>query len=167
MAHARYQRKRYSEGVEMTATLNPNIRKHTDLMHRRAALDLEARYQWSGLTLRIKTNSAAVLQAATKAGFTQFRDSGHKIDFHWEIIVEAASGVSKTAPSVQTVRDEQMLLIEPGTHDWFALDLETGDGAGFCEIGEAEEAINGYFQHVTGVIKPWLLKPRPEAASCD
>jgi hypothetical protein len=161
------RRNRISEGVEMTVTVNPDLPGHTDLMHRRIALDLVATYQWSGLSFRIETNSVVILQAATKAGFTPLCHSGHRIDCHWEIVIENASGDSEVSPSLQTFRDEQMVMIESGKHHWFALDLETGDGAGFCEIDGTEEAIVTYFQGVTGVIRPWLQNRRPEAASSE
>jgi hypothetical protein len=126
---------------------------HTDMMHRRTLLNVKLTGEWLGRTVRIETNSSHLMRAAAKIGITPVTYSGQQIDHHWEIVVEQGGSASSDEPSTQAFRAGSLLMVEIGHRGWFAVDLETGDGAGFLEIYDSKVTLHNFLRSLTDTVR--------------
>lgn len=138
------------------------------MMHRRTLLPFNGRFLWFGLTITICTDSPAVLNAAEAAGLVMQSGSGQESGPRWDIAAEHR-GESRAEPwECKLTRDSNSLYLSMGSQQWFALDLETGDGAGFVIVSDpdrprdpnAEVYLGTVLENVGVALRPELEKRR-------
>lgn len=106
------------------------------MMHRRTLLPFNGHFLWFGIAITICTDSSAVLNAAEAAGLLRQRGSGRERELRWDIVREQ-DGEATTGPwEFKVTRDSHSLYMSMGSQQWFAFDLETGDGVGFVTISD-------------------------------
>lgn len=110
----------------------------TDMMHRRKPLSLRGRFFWRGRSFTLLTDSAAVLSAAALAGFEMRQDSG--FGAIWEIAAERCIASQDSEWECVAMEDTHSRYLTMGPYQWFALDLETGAGAGFVALPDEEQS---------------------------
>ena len=106
----------------------------TDMMQRRTLLPFCGRFVWRGMSVSIRTDSQLVLLAAEQAGLLPQAACDSESDMHWEIACERGGTASGSDWMCRAVADLHSLFLSMGREQWFALDLETGDGAGFIVV---------------------------------
>lgn len=124
----------------------------TDTMRRRIPLALCGRFALFGRAVVINTNCEAILQAAsTSRLFVPVGHIHYGPAMQWEVVGSL---------DTQEIRDWECnvtlaghsLYLSMGPQQWFALDLETHEGAGFvamCSPGPAHELnIQQYFESI-------------------
>jgi hypothetical protein len=103
----------------------------TDMMRRRTPLALRGRFHWFGTTVTIRTDSPAVLNAAEEAGLELPGNSEEEPGMRWEIASVQPGATAAENWECKATLDAHSLYLSMGPEQWFAFDLETGDGAGF------------------------------------
>lgn len=106
----------------------------TDMMQRRTLLPFCGRFLWRGTYVSIRTDSQLVLLAAEQVGLLPQTECDAEPDMHWEIACERGGTASGSDWMCRAVADLHSLFLSMGREQWFALDLETGDGAGFIVV---------------------------------
>ena len=111
----------------------------TDMMRRRASLPLRERFFWSRTPITICTNSNAVLNAAEQAGLIAHHGLEREHGLRWEIVVEREHIAADENWECKATLDAHSIYLTVGSYQWFAFDLETGEGAGFAVIPDLEQ----------------------------
>jgi hypothetical protein len=137
-------------------TVSQSPSQPTDLMRRRVSLDLKATFIWRGITLQIATNSSAILQAATDAGLKTMQDADVESGLCWEVTVEDDAAISRPACAPHLWRNGCSIYIEIAQHQWFALDAESGDGAGFLATRAPDLDARVYLESILRILEPEL-----------
>lgn len=109
------------------------------MMRRRTPLSLWGRFLCSGKFVTIHADSEAILWAAEEAGLIRQKGLESKTDMRWEIVSEQAGGAGLEHECKVTL-DQHSLYLNIGPEQWFAFDLETGDGAGFVVLSDPDQA---------------------------
>src|SRR5271154_5340423 len=110
----------------------------TDMMRRRTPLPLSGCFLWREKTVTIYADSAAILWAAEEAGLIRQKGLERKTDMRWEIVSEQA-GAANGGRECNVSIDHHSLYLNMGSEQWFAFDLETGDGAGFVVLSDRDQ----------------------------
>ena len=105
----------------------------TDTMQRRVPLPLARRFLLFGRPTLIATNTEPVLRSAEMAGFVPAAPGNIFSEMRWEIVGFEPSSPAADWECNVTLGDHSLYL-SMGREQWFALDLETHDGAGFVAI---------------------------------
>jgi hypothetical protein len=113
----------------------------TDMMCRRTPLLLRERFLWFDTTMMICTDSAAILHAAEKVGFVRWRGPEEEPSMRWEIASVHPRAATVKDWECKVTLDAHSLYLSMGLEQWFAFDLETGDGAGFV-ISDSNRPLN-------------------------
>lgn len=135
----------------------------TDMMQRRTPLSLEAKYHWSETLVRIETNSALIMRAATDSGFVPALKSNSEIDLHLQFVLEEGCAEFDDMSAVHILHDGQAIFAEFGRRGWFAFDAETSRGTGFLNSVEQGTADN-YFRAVTFFVQQSVRRSMHQAA---
>jgi hypothetical protein len=110
----------------------------TDMMHRRTFLPFHGHFLWFGTPVTIRTDSQAILSAAEEAGLVVQKGLEQEPSLRWEIVVEKHGEATAGPWECEVTRDSNSLYLSMGFQQWFAFDLETGDGAGFVVISDPD-----------------------------
>ena len=139
----------------------------TDIMGRRTPLPLRHRFFWLGTPITIDTNSPTVSGAAEEAGFISHRGLVEKHGLRWEIVAEPSMGLDDRWQCDVTINGHSIYL-SMGPYQWFAVDLQTGDGAGVVHTTVFEEQydpnVNRYFKSIVDNIAAILREDVEESA---
>ncbi len=132
----------------------------TDMMHRRAPLSLRERFFWLRTPITICTNSNTVLNAVKQAGLTAHHGPEGEHGLRWEIVVERDHIAADEHWQCMATLDTHSVYLTVGSYQWFAFDLETGEGAGFAVIPDLEQegslSIDLYLQAIIDNIAAML-----------
>lgn len=131
----------------------------TDLMHRRLELDLSGTFFWQSVMVRIETNSRAILRAAPESGLTPITGTHARLRSRWELTVEEDAAAAEPAGSACIWRDSQSVFIEMAERQWFALDIDNGEGAGFLSAEAPELVAHRYLKAVLSGLLPVFKNP--------
>jgi hypothetical protein len=110
----------------------------TDMMCRRSALDLCGRFLFLGSTVTISTNCASILVAAQQAGFVLLSGTEQGPGMRWEIVGTPSGAVMVEDWECNETLDDHALYLSMGPEQWFALDLDTYEGAGFVVVSDPD-----------------------------
>src|SRR5579883_2297716 len=116
----------------------PLTHSQTDMMRRRTQLPFCGTFLWRGARVSIRTNSQSVLLAAEQEGFLPSGDCECEPEMRWEIVCERLGDGCRDSRDRRVMSDDHSLFLVMGGEQWFALDLETGDGAGFIALAQDE-----------------------------
>ena len=108
----------------------------TDMMHRRTRLPFRGRFLWMGASLAIQTDSQAILRAAEDVGFLRQDNCERESQMQWEIATEPPCEAEANDWTGKVTVDNHSLFLSMGTRQWFAFDLESGEGAGFVAASD-------------------------------
>jgi hypothetical protein len=135
-------------------------------MHRRVPLDYFAKYLWHGISLRIDTNSRTLLQAASDAGLNPSQDVNGLSEFCWEFNVEEDAVARGPAGAPHFWRNGHSVYIEIAQRQWFAFDVDSGDGTGFLAAPAADLVALAYLEAILRILEP-ELRHNSDAAGCN
>jgi hypothetical protein len=137
----------------------------TDIMCRRTHLPLRQRFFWLSTPITIDTNSQAVAGAVEQAGFTPHFGLAKKHGLRWEIVVEQSTALHQHW-QCDAAMNGYSIYLSMGPYQWFALDLQTGEGTGFVLATDPEEQhdpnVNTYFKAIVENIAAILREEAEE-----
>src|SRR5271154_4161397 len=110
----------------------------TDMMCRRTALDLCGCFLFFGTTVTISTNCASILVAAQEAGFVPLSGTEQEPGMRWEIVGTLSGAAVVEDWECDETLDDHALYLSMGPEQWFALDLDTYEGAGFVVVADPD-----------------------------
>ncbi|HZD47723.1 MAG TPA: hypothetical protein VE178_03155 [Silvibacterium sp.] len=108
----------------------------TDMMCRRIPLPLCGRFLLFGTTVAITTNYEPIMRATNAAGLVRLTDKDELPGMKWEIVAIPGASLSEDWDCNVTVGNHSLYL-SMGREQWFAFDLETGNGAGFVVASDS------------------------------
>ena len=130
----------------------------TDMMCRRTPLPLHSRYHLLQTTIEIATNRTEVLAASGPACFLPSIDTRGISAMRWEVV--GTTGVIAAEWTCGVILETHSLYLSMGPEQWFACDLETGEGAGFIVISDSEATpgrnAERYMQSIAYYVGAWL-----------
>jgi hypothetical protein len=111
----------------------------TDMMHRRTSLPFFESFRFLGVPVTVRTNTPAILTAAKNAGLIQQQGQQLEHAMQWDIVGE--NGAEMIGDwQCEISLDAQSLYLSMGPYQWFAFDLETGEGSGFIIVPDLSSA---------------------------
>lgn len=111
----------------------------TDMMRRRTLLPFWGRFAWSDNVVGIRTDSPAILWAAEEIGLRLQEGPERKPAMQWEIVSEQIGELTGKDLKCDVTIDHHAVYLDMGPGEWFAFDLETGEGAGFIVLSNPDE----------------------------
>jgi hypothetical protein len=118
------------------------------LMYRSTALPLQECFIWCGVHVTIHTDSPLILSAVEAVGFTVQKSLDRRQSrtqppaVSWEIAAERNGANKAERWECEVTRNGRSLYLSMGSLQWFAFDMETGDGAGFVIPGDIDEGLD-------------------------
>jgi hypothetical protein len=106
----------------------------TDTMHRRTPLSFSGKFLWLEETVTICTDSPVILRAAEEIGLVPLKEPDQQSAMRWDLVSEPTGAAGIEDWDCKVTVDQHSLYLTMGPRQWFAFDLETGEGAGFVVI---------------------------------
>jgi hypothetical protein len=129
---------------------------------------LEAHLQVMGRTIRLETNSSAVLNWTQRVLERYGRSPGGHSEFVWRIVTEACAEPMRSWPKIAAFSEEGLRFVSIGQRSFFAVDLNALEAVGFLpeELANDEAGFASVFLATLFDMTAAALRLTPIAAAC-